>query len=109
MSDITFTMMQRLQLDGLLGIQRGTLDDIEVFSDIREKIKVSEDARAELVRELPDGRLLIDLPAVAKQESTVVTLEKEERRRLLNLLKTTNTFTTQDIEWVRPLCKQLES
>lgn len=107
MAKITLTMMQRLSLDALLSVQRGSLDDLFTLHDIREKIKVPKGLRDEYVKALPDGRALLDEQAVTLAESVDYDLEKEEVRRLYKLVKEWPSFLEPDLAWVIPLKKQL--
>jgi hypothetical protein len=104
---ITLTALQRLQLEGLLSVQKGNLGDLEVLADIRRKIRLPAEDRDHCIKSLPDGRVLIDLPALEQVPALEVELEKEERRRLLDLLTKWDQFTTADVEWLLPVRKQL--
>lgn len=108
MAKLTLTMMQRLNLDALLSVQRGSLDDLFTLHDIREKIKVPKALRDEYLKTLPDGRVLVDEGAVTIAESVDYEFEKEEVRRVQKLLKEWQQFSESDLSWVVPLKKQLE-
>ncbi|MDE2104518.1 MAG: hypothetical protein KGL39_45200, partial [Patescibacteria group bacterium] len=108
MAKLTLTMMQRLNLDALLSVQRGSLDDLFTLHDIREKIKVPKAMRDEYLRPMPDGRVLVDEGAVMLAESVDYEFEKEEVRRVQKLLKEWTNFTEGDLSWVVPLKKQLD-
>jgi hypothetical protein len=108
MIQITVNMMQRLNLDALLSIQRGGLEDLFTLHDIREKVRVPQELRDSYVKMLPDGRAMLDEKAVELAESMEVELEKDEVRRLLKLFKEWANFTEGDVAWVGPLKKQLE-
>lgn len=102
------TMMQRLSLDSLLSLQRGSLDDLFTLHDIREKVKLPPALREEYIKELPDGRAILDVHALELAESNDFEFEKEEVRRLSKLLKEWTNFTEADLAWVLPLKKALE-
>lgn len=102
------SMMQRLNLDALLSVQRGSLDDLFTLHDIREKIKVPRGLREEYVKSLPDGRVLIDEQAVELAGAVEFDFEKDEVRRLSKLLKEWSNFTEGDLGWVVPLKKLLD-
>lgn len=106
---ISLTMMQRLNLDALLSVQRGSLDDLFTLHDIREKIKVPAALRDEYLKTLPDGHILVDEQAVELAESKDYEFEKEEVRRVQKLLKEWNQFSEGDLTWVVPLIKQLSA
>jgi hypothetical protein len=108
MAKLTLTMMQRLNLDALLSVQRGSLDDLFTLHDIREKIKVARGLREQYVKYLPDGRVLVDEQAVELAEPADFDFEKEEVRRLQRLLKEWTNFAEGDVSWVVPLKKQLD-
>ena len=59
---IEFTLIQRLSLEALLGQQRGSVADLITLFDITNKLKV--EAREAYVKELPDGRVLVDNEAI---------------------------------------------
>jgi hypothetical protein len=108
MAKLTLTMMQRLSLDALLSVQRGSLDDLFTLHDIREKIKVPKALRDEYLKTLPDGRVLVDEDAVTLAESVDYEFEKEEIRRVQKLLKEWQQFSEGDLGWVLPLKRQLD-
>jgi len=106
MATLEFSIRQRIFLEILLGQQRGSVSDIEVFFDLRNKIKV--DNKEEYLRSLPSGELIIDEVAANKAGSEKIELEKEERKKLHELIATHKQFSPSDLEWVLPLKKQLE-
>jgi hypothetical protein len=108
MAKLTLTMLQRLSLDALLSVQRGTLDDLFTLHDIRKKIKVPVQLREEYVKTLPDGRVLVDERAVELAEPVEYEFEKEEIRRLLRLIKEWTSFSEGDLAWIIPLKQQLD-
>jgi hypothetical protein len=109
MAKLNLSMMQRLNLDALLSVQRGTVDELFTFHDIREKIKLPRGLRGEYVKHLADGRILVDEQAVELAESAEFDFEKEEVRRLQKLLKEWANFSEGDLAWVIPLRKQIEA
>ena len=106
MATLEFNIRQRIFLEILLGQQRGSVSDIEVFFDIRNKLKVNN--REEYLRSLPTGEVIIDEVAANNAGSEKIQLEKEERKKLQELITTHNQFTPNDLDWVLPLKKQLE-
>lgn len=106
MATIELNIRQRILLEILLGQQRGSISDIEPFFDIRNKIKVEN--RDDYLRSLPSGDIIIDESLVKISAVKQVDLEKEERRKLHELLTTSKNFSPNDLEWVLPLKKQLE-
>jgi hypothetical protein len=106
---ITLTMIQRLNLDALLSVQQGSLDDLFTLHDVREKIRIPKNLREQYLRTLPDGRVLIDEQAVALAESVEYEFEKEEVRRIQKLLKEWQRFSEGDLDWVIPLKRQLDA
>jgi hypothetical protein len=107
MAALEFNIRQRIFLEILLGQQRGSVSDIEVFFDIRNKVKV--DNRDEYLRALPTGEVIIDEVSVNSAGFEKIELEKEERKKLHELINTHKQFTPNDLEWVLPLKKQLEA
>lgn len=107
MAAIEFTVRQRICLEILLGQQRGSLGEIAVFFDIRNKIKMGN--KENYLRSLPSGELIIDEPAASAAGVESIELEKEERKKLLELIKSHNGFSPNDLEWVLPLKNQLEA
>jgi len=108
MAKLTLTMLQRLSLEALLSVQRGSLDDLFTLHDIREKIRVPRALREEYVKTLPDGRVLVDEPAVELAAPADYDFEKEEIRRLMRLLKEWTNFSEGDLVWIVPLKRQLD-
>src|ERR1700739_1519265 len=108
MAKIQLTMLQRLSLDALLGVQRGGLDDLFTLPDTGKKIKAPKAQKDESLKALPDGRFLIDEQAVELAEPAEYDLEKEEIRRLQRLLREWPQFTESDLAWLVPLKKQLD-
>lgn len=106
MAEIKLNAKQRILIDILLGQQRGAVSEIEVFYDIRNKLALPN--RDEFLRSLPTGDVIIDEMAAASYREESFELEKEERRRLLELLSTHKSFSPNDLDWVLPLKKQLE-
>lgn len=106
MATLEFSIRQRIFLEILLGQQRGSVSDIEVFFDLRNKIKI--DNKEEYLRSLPSGELIIDEVAANKAGSEKIELEKEERKKLHELITTHKQFSPSDLEWVLPLKRQLE-
>jgi len=106
MAAIELTVKQRILIDLLLNQQRGSVSEIEVFYDVRNKLALPN--RDEFLRSLPTGEVIIDEVAAATKGVEKFDLEKEERRRLLELLTTTKSFSPNDLDWVLPLKKQLE-
>ena len=107
MATLEFSIRQRIFLEILLGQQRGSVSDIEVFFDIRNKLKVEN--RDEYLRALPTGEVIIDEVAANSAGVEKIELEKEERKKLHELISTHKQFSPNDLEWVLPLKKQLES
>lgn len=106
MATLEFSIRQRIFLEILLGQQRGSVSDIEVFFDIRNKLKVEN--RDEYLRSLPSGEIIIDEATANSAGVEKIELEKEERKKLHELINTHKQFTPNDLEWVLPLKKQLE-
>lgn len=107
MANIELTARMRLMIEGLIGQQKGTIEEISVFFDIKKKIEVVN--RDEFIKTLPDGRVMVDESFIDSMPSSVVDLEKAERKKLLSLINTFPSFTTADMSWVLPLKKQLEA
>jgi hypothetical protein len=105
---VTLTMMQRLNLDALLSVQKGNLDDLFTLHDIREKIKVPKNLKDEYLRVLPNGQAMVDEKAIELAENADYEFEKDEVRRLAKLLKEWHQFSEGDLAWVLPLKKALD-
>jgi hypothetical protein len=106
---VTLTAIARIQLDGLLSAQKGTLGELELYSDVREKVRFPVDERRLYVKDLPDGMAIIDTQKLIGISDLTVEFENEEHRKLLQLLETWPNFGTADIEWLRPLRAQLKA
>lgn len=106
MAALEFSIRQRIFLEILLGQQRGSVEDIEVFFDIRNKVKLED--KESFLRSLPSGELIIDEVAANSAGVEKIELEKEERKKLYDLIKTHKGFSPNDLEWVLPIKKQLE-
>jgi hypothetical protein len=107
MLQTNLTMMQRIQLDALLSVQRGTLDDLFSLHEIREKLKMTRALREKYTRVVGNG-LMVDEEACAIADSMQVEFESEHVRRLQKLLKEWNQFTPVDLVWINPLRTALE-
>lgn len=107
MKKLMLTTNQRLQLEALLGAQRGTTRDLWALFDLREKLKFSKEERMRYIRSLPDGRALLDEAALEAGPSIEIELEKEEARRLMEVLQTWPNFTVADLDWLRCVRDQL--
>jgi hypothetical protein len=105
---VTLTMMQRLALETLVAAQRGTMADLFVLYDIREKVKVPPEQREEYVKVLPNGTVLADQKAIEAAPTLDVEFEKEEARRVARLLQTWDRFTPEDFVWLLPLKKAFD-
>lgn len=106
MATIDLNIKQRIMLELLLGQQRGSISEIEVFYDVKKKISVEN--RDEFLRSLPSGDVIIDEVAMSSRGTVSFEIEKEERKKLLELLSSHKSFSPSDLEWVLPLKKQLE-
>ena len=107
MAAIEFTVRQRICLDVLLSQQRGSISEIEVFFDIRNKIKLEN--KEQYLRSLPSGDLIIDDVAANAVGVDRIELEKEERKKLLDLINSHKGFSPNDLEWLLPVKRQLEA
>lgn len=106
MAAIELNVKQRIMLDILLGQQRGAISEIEVFYDIKNKIALPD--RDQYLRSLPTGEIIIDEVLAANHGTDFFEIEKEERRRLLELLVSNKSFSPSDLDWILPIKKQLE-
>lgn len=106
MAMIELTAKQRILLEVLLDQQRGAVSDIEVFYDVKNKIKL--DNRESFLRQLPTGEIIIDEVATSTCPVESFDLEKEERKRILELLVSHKSFSPSDLAWILPIKKQLE-
>lgn len=107
MATIELNVKQRIMLELLLGQQRGAVSEIEVFYDLKNKIQVEN--RDSYLRQLPSGEIIIDEVSTKAAGSQSFDLEKEERKRLLELLTSHKQFSPSDLDWVLPLKKQIEA
>jgi hypothetical protein len=106
MANIELTARMRLMIEGLIGQQKGTIDEISVFFDIRKKIAVEN--RDEFIKTLPNGGVMVDEAFIDSMPSASIDLEKAERKKLLSLINTYSSFSPVDMDWVLPLKRQLE-
>ena len=106
MAALEFSIRQRIFLEVLLGQQRGSVEDIKVFYDIHKKVKLED--KESFLRSLPSGELIIVEVSAAAAGFEKIELEKEERKKLYDLIKTHKGFSPNDLEWVLPIKKQLE-
>lgn len=101
-------MRQRLNIEGLLLAQRGTGREMDVLSDILDKIETPEAERVKLFIEVPfGGGQRADEQAIDAAPDFTVELEKEEVRRLTELLNTWTQFNPRDRKWRQPLLQAL--
>ena len=106
MAKIELSTKHRILLEILLGQQRGSISEIEVFYDVKNKIKVED--RDAYLRQLPTGDVVIDELFASTAPVLSFEFEKEERKKLLELLSSHKGFTPSDLEWVLPFKKKLE-
>jgi len=106
MAKIELSVKQRIMLEILLGQQRGSVAEIEVFYDVKNKIKV--DDRDTYLRQLPTGEIIIDEVSASAAPVLSFEFEKEERKRLLDLLSSHKSFTPSDLDWVLPFKRKIE-
>lgn len=106
MRALQITSIQRIHLDGLLAAQKGSLGELEVLGDIRDKVKLSDGEKATCLKDIPGGQgALIDISAANLIPMIGVALENTEATVLGDLLRSWPHFSTQDLEWLRPLSK----
>ena len=98
---------QRLQLEGLLNQQRGTVTNLMVTYEIIEKIRLPKEQAETHTKATPDGRVMIDRKGLATIPEESFEMEKAEKRKLLEILNGNEGFGPGDIEWVMPIRKQL--
>jgi hypothetical protein len=103
-----FTVRQRISLEQILGQQKGTIAELEAVSDTLKKIRLTDDERDQYLKILPD-KILLDLKAIESAAPLSVELEKAERRKLLEIINSFNSFGPDDVEWVMPLKNQLQA
>jgi hypothetical protein len=105
---ITLSVNTRLQLDFLTGQQKGVVKDLLVWMDISKKLWPNQAEKELYIKDLGDGRGMIDQNAVKLGETIEVEFEKEETRRLISLLNEWPSFMKSDLEWILPLKTSLE-
>jgi len=108
MKAVNFDVRQRINVTLLLGMQRGTVQDVVTLSAIISKIALSEDDKKKINYRVGDSDLVRWDPETAAGIATIgVNLEEEEVRRLCKMLNDCQSFSTSDIEWVVPLIRAL--
>lgn len=105
MKAVTLTAMQRVSMDAVLSQQKDLMEELFIFLDIRDKLNVK--ALSGCFKDTDRGRMW-DLEAIKFVEDITVEFEKQEVRKLLNVIKTTQ-FVPDDLDWLVPLKKQLEA
>lgn len=104
---LKLTAFQRVQLEGLLNQQRGSVSNLMITYDIIEKIKLPKEQSEPNIKTIPDGRIMIDKNGLAVIPEETFDLEKAEKRKLLEIINGYEGFGPSDIEWLIPLRKQL--
>jgi hypothetical protein len=108
---LTLTMQQRLNLEAIIRDKRYTdIDDAVIMHSALGKIKVPIDIRTTLVRDLSDGRSIVDLKALAISPTISIDLESAEVLKLITRLeewRKEKGISADDVDWYVPLVKDL--
>lgn len=106
MKTVTLDMTTRLIVETILGQQKGTLDDLEVPSDILKRIKVPKEEKDNFLR-VVRGQVIVDEEALAAAQPFEVELEKEEVKRLIKIFSEWPGFSPGDVQYVQPFIRAL--
>lgn len=111
--NVTFTIWQRMNLEGIITRQKmGMGADLLVLLELWKKITVSEDIRKEYAIKpcaaCGQGRMWnqekLEIAATSQ-----IDLEKAEARKALTLIEGWREFTVLDLKWLAPLKKSLQT
>lgn len=110
---IKLTIDQKFNIEGLLRLQTGfkNLNELVTAYEVMEKVAIPvEDRKKYIEHELPDGRLILKVKEMEEAGESEIELANTEARLLAKVLDdAVPTLTINDIRWIRPLRKQLES
>ncbi len=111
MQILTLNAHQRLQLESLLGAQRGAAKDMFLLGAVIGKIRLTEDdkKRANCRPHVQNGQeyLVWNRQAAELIELKDVPLEDEEARRVEGALSGWTGFAPADEDWLRPILDRL--
>lgn len=104
---IKLNAFQRLSLESILNQQRGSVSNLMTTYDLINKIKLTKEQSGSNIKELPDGRVMVDRNGLATIPDEEIHLEKAEKRKLTEIINGYESFGPSDLEWVMPIKKQL--
>jgi len=105
---IEFSAIQRIGLENLLGEQKGKREDLRVWYNIRNKIRLGSEERKQLLHPGPNGNgQFFDETAAARMTPLKVPLSDDEIRRLIKLGDSVE-LATGMLDWFEPLLQELE-
>lgn len=108
MTKISLTAEQRLNVEALIASQRAEPVEVFVLGDIRDKIRLAGDDRDRCMKTLPNGAIIPDEKALADIPAIEVELEKEELKKLKDIVFGWKQYGVGDIGWMKPLRQALE-
>lgn len=107
----TLTVQQRLNIEGIIRQQRSPDDETLMLNyDLLKKIRIGTEERPLYMREVttPQGTMSeFNNRNIQAAPSVEVNLEAPEIRRLETLLREWKQYSTDDIEWLSGLKRQI--
>jgi hypothetical protein len=106
---VQLSMLQRINLEGLIRSQRlGVEDGLFTLFDIRNKVKVDPAEKAKYVREVPGVGAFVDQTGMVDLPELAIEFGREEVKMLKTVIAGWKQFGPDDAEWLLPLQKQLD-
>lgn len=105
------TVVQRLGLENLLADQKGKREEIRVWYNIRQKIRVNSEERRKYLRPTATGGMAFDDAAAEQADSRGLfdaSLTDDEVRRLIKLGDSLE-ISAGMLDWLEPLLQVLET
>ena len=107
MKTLTLDVRERLTLSMIVGSQKGTVADIVILSRILGKVDLTETERAEIGL-VSDGLAVRWDPTRAESATRELSLEPDEAKRVVQVIRAWEQFTPGDATWVQEVLKALE-
>lgn len=108
MAQLQITPKTRIALENTLAAQTGTARELRVIESVLDKLTTTQEYRREYLRPVHGGGLDWDEGAIALAELFTLDLEREECRRVVEVLDSWPRFTGADMRWVSPLRRTLQ-
>jgi len=103
--------VQRLGLENLLGEQKGKREELRVWYNVRQKIRINGEERRKYLRPNGAGGMAFDDVAAEAADSAGLfqaNLTDDEIRRLIKLGDSIE-FSCGMLDWMEPLLQTLEA